>query len=150
MMDLLTDIANVKAQKAIAMRNTYLSIITIVGTAFLTVLMPLMLTALTNGDLFMLEGLSVLTIMYIGLGGFMITRIAPKYEEYSGDYLMFFSVKYFEKKLETCPDVFKKDVSSIVRIAEEIAEIIDYPIEEEYRIYAELMHYYNLQEETQC
>jgi hypothetical protein len=134
-----SDMAEIHMQKAISTKNNQMSTIVISITAILTVLAPLFFSTTTTREAIPI--LTGITSAYAISCFIIIHYLGLKYEEYSGDHLMFFSVKYFENKLNTCPDIFKKDTSSILKIAKEIEDKFRLDGSE---VYAELLSYYKL------
>ncbi|MCL2288099.1 MAG: hypothetical protein FWC33_02820 [Candidatus Bathyarchaeota archaeon] len=135
----LSDKANFNSQKATSTKNSQVTIGFTAITAFLTVLMPLMLITWYFGYYNYLLVLSVLTASYCIASVVIWSYLNVKYTEYSGDYLMFFAADYFEKNFAYSQS--KPQRSAIIRCAFLIAEKFKF---DEAEVYAELKNYYNL------
>ena len=132
----LDEIRGLKKAKSLATKNNELTAIIFGLIAFFTVLLPL--TADSTKNLYM---------VIIAFGGFVFSFIVViahlhfKYKEYNGDYYMFFSVNYFEKKKRDNPNKFRNDISSVDSVANELANKFRLNQGE---LFTELIDYYKI------
>jgi hypothetical protein len=112
-----SSVAEIHLQKAVSIKNSQTSVTIIYLTAMVTVLFPLLIT---EPEAF--YGIIIIMGVYSGFCAYLSRFLNLRYEEHMKYHYMFFSVYYFENKLNVCPDVFKRDPVSMYAIAKKMSD----------------------------